>query len=204
MLSLRLWGSMKLWKKWVVGCAVFLLVLAGFIALILPGIVRSQAVKQVEAATGRKFSVGKVSLNPFTWTAEVRDVRLSEKDGRATFVSFSSVRATVSPASIWRAAPVISKAYVTAPYIHLVRTAANTYNFSDLMEPKGPKKEKAEKTARFSLNNIVISNGSVDFLDRALPQEKSHTVRRVELGIPFISNIPYLADKYVLPSFSAL
>ena len=154
---------MKLWKKWVAGSAAFLLVLAGFIALILPGIVRSQAVKQIQAATGRKFSVGKVSLNPFTWTAEVRDVRLTEKDGRATFVSFSSVRATVSPASIWRAAPVLSKTRVTAPYIHLVRTAANTYNFSDLMESKGPKKEKTEKPARFSLNNIVISNGSVTF-----------------------------------------
>jgi hypothetical protein len=195
---------MKTWQKWVAGCAVFLLILTGFIVFILPGIVRSQAIKQVEAVTGRKFSVGKVSLNPFTWTAEVRDVRLSEKDGRATFVSFSSVRATVSPASIWRAAPVISKARITAPYIHLVRTAANTYNFSDLMEPKGPKKEKAGKPARFSLNNIVISNGSVDFIDRGIPVEKSHTVRRIDVGIPFISNIPYLAEKYILPSFSAV
>ena len=194
----------KRWQKWVAGCVVFLLALAGFIALILPGIVRSQAIKQVETATGRKIAVGKVSLNPFTWTAEVRNVRLSEKDGRATFVSFSSVRATVSPASIWRAAPVISRVQIAAPYLHLVRTAANTYNFSDLLEQKGAKKQKPGKPARFSFNNIVISNGSVDFLDRALPEEKSHTVRRIELGIPFISNIPYLADKYVLPSFSAL
>lgn len=195
---------MKRWQKWFAGGVVFLLVLAGFIALILPGIVRSQAVKQVEAATGRKISIGKVSLNPFIWTAEVRDVRLTEKDGKATFVSFSSVRATVSPASIWRAAPVISKVRIRTPYIHLIRTGANTYNFSDLLESKGPKKEKADKPARFSLNNIVISNGSVDFLDRGIPAEKSHTVRRIEVGIPFISTIPYLAEKYIMPSFSAV
>ncbi|HLO26386.1 MAG TPA: DUF748 domain-containing protein, partial [Geobacteraceae bacterium] len=195
---------MRSWQKWVLGSVIFLLVLAGFIAFILPGIVRTQAITRIEAATGRKISIDKVALNPFTLAAEVKGVRLAEKEGKATFVSFSSVRVSISPASIWRAAPIISEARIVAPYIHLVRTAANTYNFSDLLEQKGPKKEKAEKPARFSLNNIVISNGSVDFLDRALPEEKSHTVRRIEVGIPFISNIPYLADKYVLPSFSAV
>jgi hypothetical protein len=86
---------------------------------------------------------------------------------------------------------------LTAPYAHIVRTAANAYNFSDLLE--GKKKEPAEKPLRFSLNNIIIANGSVDFIDQAIPVEKRHTVRRIGVGIPFISNIPYLADRYVIP-----
>src|ERR1039457_6263029 len=117
---------MKTWRKWLAGVLLFLLALVVFVAVFLPGIVRTQAIKQVESATGRKFSIGKVSLNPFTWAAEVRDVRLAEKDGGTTFVSFSSARVHISPVSIFRAAPVVSEAHIVSPYIHIVRTSANT------------------------------------------------------------------------------
>ncbi len=192
---------MKRWLKWAVGVGIVIVLCAGFIAFVLPGIVRSMAVGDIETATGRKAAISRVAINPFTWTVRVEGFRLREKGSDVTFASFSSVRVRVSPRSLFRLAPIVSEAQLTAPYAHVIRTAANSYNFSDLLEGK---KEEKEKPLRFSLNNITITNGSVDFVDRALPAEKRHTLRRIEVGIPFISNIPYLADRYVRPHFSAV
>lgn len=195
---------MKRWQKWTIGAGVFIVLCACFIALVLPGVVRGKAIEAIESATGRKAAIAKVAINPLTWTVRVEGVRLSEKGSDVTFASFSSARVSVSPRSIFRLAPIVGEAQLTSPYVHVVRTGANTYNFSDLLVGKEKKKGEKEKPFRFSLNNITINNGSVDFIDRALPREKRHTLRSIEVGIPFISNISYLADRYVLPRFGAV
>jgi len=193
---------MKKWKKPALWVAAILLLLMMVIAFILPGIVKDQAVKGIEKATGRKATIAKIALNPLTWTARVEGFRIMEKKENVTFASFSSVRISISPLSLVRMAPIVSEARLSSPHAHIVRTAANSYNFSDLME--GKKEEKNSKPQRFSINNVTIDNGSVDFIDRALPQEKTHTMRHIEVGVPFISNIKYFADRYVQPHFSAV
>ncbi len=196
---------MKTWHKILIGCGIFLVILAGFTAFVLPGIVRSRAIQAVEEATGRKLSIGGVSINPVTWTAEVRSVRLTERDGATTFASFSSARVAVSPSSIFRGAPIVSEARLRSPYVHLVRTGANAYNFSDLLEKKAPEKpEPSKERARFSVSNISIVNGSIDFIDRGLAAEKQHHVRGLELGVPFVSTIPHYADIFIAPRFRAV
>lgn len=194
---------MRRWQKAVLLTVGIVLLLVCFVAFALPGIVKSQAVKRVEAATGRKLAVGGISINPFVWTAEVRDLRLSERRGGETFAAFSSVRIAISPSSIFRGVPIIAEARITSPYLRIVRTGANAYNFSDLLQ--GKKKKGAEEgLPRFSLNNIAITNGSIDFIDRGLPVEKLHELRKVELTVPFVTTIPYLADRYITPRFSAV
>jgi uncharacterized protein involved in outer membrane biogenesis len=195
---------MKSWQKLIIGCVTVVLFLAGFTAFILPGIVRSQAVKQLEATTGRKVSIDKVSINPFTLVVKVDKFRMLEKEGGIPFASFSSARMNFSIRSLVNFAPVVTDAQLTAPYVHIVRTAANTFNFSDLLAGKKSEKQKNEKPFRFSLNNIVVANGSIDFIDRGLAREKTHTVRQLSIAVPFISSISFLADIYVQPRFSAL
>lgn len=196
---------MKAWHKILVGCGIFLVILAGFTAFVLPGIVRSRAIQAVEEATGRKLAIGDVNINPVTWTAEVRGVRLTERDGTTTFASFSSARVSVSPSSIFRGAPIVSEARLRSPYVHLVRTGANAYNFSDLLEKKGAEKPEPSKgRARFSVSNISVTNGSIDFIDRGLAVEKQHHVRGLELGVPFVSTIPHYADIFIAPRFRAV
>ncbi|NJD90925.1 MAG: DUF748 domain-containing protein, partial [Geobacter sp.] len=174
-----------------------------FSAFILPKIVRSQLVKQISAATDRKCSVAAVAINPLNWSVRVDGVTLAEKDGQAAFVSFSSLRLRVSPSSIWYMAPVVAELKVTAPYVHVSRYAANSYNFTDILEKNG-KKKKSDKPARFSLNNIVIENGRIEFDDDAVAVKKRHTIDKLSVQIPFVSNINYFADRYVDPHLAAL
>ena len=181
------------------------LMIAGFLfsALVLPVIVRSQLVKQLSTATDRKCSVAAVAINPLNWSIKVDGLTLAEKNGQSAFVSFSSLKLRVSPSSIWYMAPVVAELKVTAPYVHVSRYAANSYNFTDILEKNG-KQKKSDKPARFSLNNIVIENGRIEFDDEAVTVKKRHTLDKLSVQIPFISNINYFADRYVDPHLSAL
>lgn len=171
-----------------------------FIVLLLPGIIINISEEQIEKATGRKASISRISLNPFTLSAEVTGFRIMEKGSAATFASFSSARVKVSPASVAKRALIVSGIKVGSPSLHLVRTAPNTYNFSDLIR----KKPEKEEGLHFSINNIEIGNGAIDFLDQAAARPTTHKVRGMNLSVPFISNIPYLSEIHVAPRFSAL
>lgn len=175
----------------------YVLLLAGFVAFVLPGIVKSQAVRRVEAATGRKLHIGEISINPFSWTVVIRDFRFSERGGGETFAAFSSARIAVSPVTLYRRAPIIAAAHITSPHFRIVRVGTNLYNFTDLLKflPLHP---------RLSVNNLTIANGSADFIDRGLPVEKRHELRKVELAVPFITTMPYFADRYVTPRLCAV
>ncbi|MBP1729107.1 MAG: repeat protein, partial [Deltaproteobacteria bacterium] len=188
-------------RKIAVAVAIVMVTGLLFTAFVLPLIVRGQLEQQIGSATDRQCTVNGVAINPLNWSAEVRGLKLSEKNSKALFVSFSSVKLRVSPTSLWRLAPVVAELKVTSPYLHLERTAANSYNFSDILAKNSSK--KSDKPASFSLNNIVVENGRVAFDDNALSRPAKHTVEQLSLQIPFISNISYFADKYVDPKLSA-
>jgi len=188
-------GKQTLWTLAVITSLLL------FTVLILPGIIRNMALDRIERATGRKAAIARISLNPFTWSAEVTGFRLAEKGSDTTFASFSSVRLKVSPASLTKRALIVSKLRLVSPYLRLVRTAPNTYNFTDLAAGK---KSSEGRKFLYSVNNIEIFGGSVDFRDQAAGRTTDHRIRTMDISVPFISNMPYLADIYVAPHFSAV
>lgn len=193
---MKLPGKPTLWSMAVLAALLL------FIVFFLPGIIRNIATSKIEQATGRKASIGRITLNPFTWNAEITDFRLTEKDRIKPFASFSSARIKVSPASLTKRALIVSKLQITAPRLNLVRNAPNSYNFSDLLT--GKKSRQEGSSLLFSVNNIEIGNGAVDFHDLAAGKTTEHAIRKMKVSVPFISNIPYLADIYVAPHFSAV
>jgi uncharacterized protein involved in outer membrane biogenesis/outer membrane protein OmpA-like peptidoglycan-associated protein len=167
-------------------------------------IVRSKAVAAIEEATGRKAHIKSVAINPFTLTATINGFAIDEKEG-APLVSFSQVRATLSLASIYKRALILSQVNIDTPTVSFVRTGPNLFSFSDILDKQkqSPKQEKKGEFL-FSINNITVNKGSLDFDDRVVAGGKKHTIRELEIAIPFISNIPYLAEKYTDPRISAL
>ncbi|ACM19615.1 DUF748 repeat protein [Geotalea daltonii FRC-32] len=194
---------MPLWKKLAIAAAAFFTLLVLFVAFVLPGIVRSQAEKKVGALTGRTLAIRHISINPLTMRVKVDGLQMQEPGGKITFVSFSSASARLSPASIWRRAPIVTGIHVISPYVRIVRTGANRYNFSDIPERMPKSEKKSSSPTLFSLNNITVTGGSINFDDRAARTPKLHTVRRMHIAVPFISNIPYLVDQYIQPRFAA-
>jgi len=79
--------------------------------------------------------------------------------------------------------------------VNLARTGDNTFNFSDLLQkekaPKAsdqtaPETEEASRPLLFSVSNIAISGGTIDFSDE--PKKTFHRIEELALTLPFVSN----------------
>lgn len=186
------------------GGSIFLFMVL-FSTLVLPVIIKSQAEKGITRAIGRAARIEAVRFNPFGMTLTVKGFSLFEPDARSPFIQFSSLRVSLSSTSLFRFAPVVDELSLDRLQVKLIRTAANRYNFSDIIDRLAaqPKQEKGT-TPRFSINNISLQGSSIDFEDRAVSGEKKHTIRELQFTIPFISTIPYLAEQYTDPRFSAI
>lgn len=186
------------------GGSIFLFIVL-FSTLVLPVIIKSQAEKGITRAIGRSARIEAVRFNPFGMTLTVKGFSLFEPDARSPFIQFNSLRVSLSSTSLFRFAPVVDELSLDRLQVKLIRTAANRYNFSDIIDRLAaqPKQEKSA-TPRFSINNISLQGSSIDFEDRAVSGGKKHTIRELQFTIPFISTIPYLAEQYTDPSFSAV
>jgi len=198
------WLKQNRKKLLVWGSGIFLACVL-FSAFILPIIIKSQAEKGILQATGRVARIESVRFNPFGMTLTLQGFKLLEADAKTPFVQFGSLRVSLSSASLFRFAPVVDELSLDKLQVGLVRTAANRYNFSDILDRLAaqPKKEKSG-TPRFSINNILLQGSSIDFDDRAVTGAKKHTIRDLQLTIPFISTIPYLSEQYTDPKFAAV
>lgn len=191
-------------KKFAVIAAILVALLLLFSITVLPHIIRDKAIDGIKAATGRPVLLEEVSFNPFTLTVGLKGLAVKEKNG-GPFVSVGMVRASLSLASIYKRALVMDEVTIETPSVSISRLAPNRYNFSDILERRKPLSEHEGKGEfLFSINNISIRNGSLDFDDQAVDGGRRHTVRNFELTVPFVSNIPYMVEKYIDPHLSAV
>lgn len=174
-----------------------------FATLILPGMVRNWAVAKLQRDTGRQASIEDIDINPLTLTVKLDKFRLMEKDGSTPFASFSSARVSAAASSIVKGRPVLDEARVVAPYIHVVRTGTDSFNFSDIQKRLEEKADKnlqpsEETTTVFSLHDASLTNGTVEFIDKAAPGDTvSHSIQNITLSVPEISNAPKQAKEPV-------
>jgi uncharacterized protein involved in outer membrane biogenesis len=189
-------------KKWMIGAAVFfvLFTLTGF--FVIPPLLKPYLLETLSKTLNRQVLLSGISLNPYTLTLTLQGLEIKEPQSDKPFASFEELVVNLDIRSIFLRAPVIEEFRVRKPYVHLVRNDDKTYNFSDLLALKkdDPKDDKKEPL-HFSVNNIVIENGGLDFEDG--PFDTTHTVRDINIAVPFLSNIPEYLDTYVQPRFAA-
>ncbi|MDR0378945.1 MAG: DUF748 domain-containing protein, partial [Candidatus Accumulibacter sp.] len=190
------------WGTWAVGATALFAVL-GF--LVLPPIVRHVAVDKLSEALHRPVNIDRVAINPFTLTLEVENLNIGEREGETSFAGFERLRVNLQASSLFRGGPVIDEIRLVGPWFHLARLDAERYNFSDLLDIFGAPPEKAADAATpaFSLNNIFISDGTVEFDDRVIGGEK-HRAENITLALPFVSNMDYATEIFIEPHFSAV
>ncbi|HTZ39786.1 MAG TPA: DUF748 domain-containing protein, partial [Syntrophales bacterium] len=191
------------YKKWILGVVIFFVLFTVIGFFVVPPILKSYLLETLSKTLNRQVSLTDIRLNPYTLTLTLRGLEIKEPQGDKTFASFDECVVNLAIRSVYRRAPVIGEFIVRKPYAHLVRNVDKTYNFSDLLSlmKEAPKEEKKEPF-QFSVNNIVIENGSVDFVDG--PFNTTHTVRELHIAIPFISDIPEYLDTYVQPRLAAV
>lgn len=182
------------------GVALVVFTLGGF--LVLPAILQSVLTSQLQKTLHREVTIGDISFNPFTLKVRVKDFSLRDRDGGAPFISFAELSLDVEATSVTQGAPVIRDIVLVAPHVRIRRDESLQYNFSDLLATSAPEPTPDGEPFRYSLNNIRIEQGKIEFEDR--PKNARHTVEALTVAIPFLSNLPLDVDIYVQPEFRAI
>lgn len=176
--------------------------LAGFLAV--PGVVRSQLERRLGEALKRTVVVREVAVNPFALTVTVRGLEVQNPGGAPPLVAVDEVLLDVQASSLWERGLVARELKIDRPRLTFRRTGENTYDFSDILAAwsgPAPASGPPSEPHRFSLANLQIVDGSLDFVDDL--EGVRHEVRRLALALPFVSNFPHVIETFVTPSFSA-
>lgn len=173
--------------------------LLGF--LVLPPLVKSMAVDKLGEALHRPVSIEAISINPYALSLEVSGLAVQEKGGGETVAGFDRLYANLDAVSLLHGGPVLSEIMLDGAKLKVIRLAEQRYNFSDLIDEWMSRPVDDLPTPFFSLNNIRIANGTLEFDDR--PLAARHVVDQLALSLPFVSNMAYATETFVQPAFSA-
>lgn len=179
--------------------------------LIVPWQVKKQGPAWIADNTERTLIIEKAYFNPFILKLELSGVTLTEATSDQPFISWDRLMVSLSLRSIIDKALILRRIELDHPYVKVDLLGSHEFNFSDFMHlsddplPADPVVEdEASRPFLFSLNNIVITSGEIDFNDQASPQSSHHEIRQLALSVPVIGNVSYLADEYVTPELSLL
>jgi hypothetical protein len=170
--------------------------LLGFLAA--PPIIRQQIETRASAALSRPVALAAVHLNPYTLRLQLDQLRVADRDGKLPFVDIDQTVIDASWSSLFRMAPVLDGLVLQRPHIRVGRSADQRFNFTDLIEryasaPSDPK----QPPGRFSLSNITVHGGDIEFDDDVM--QAKHHVEQLELGVPFLANLPSATEVFVQP-----
>ncbi|KWE87285.1 DUF748 domain-containing protein [Burkholderia territorii] len=183
------------------GVLIFLVLfgLLGFFAA--PPLIRHIAEQQLSQQLGRPSTIQRIALNPYTLNLEADGVHVGERGGQGDFIDIGKLVVRPSWSSLFRGAPIVNEVRVDAPRFHVVRYDAQRFNFTDLIEKFSTPSKPESKPTHFSVSNIQVNDGRIDFDDRLLNEK--HVVDNWTLGIPFIATLPSKTDIFVQPKLRA-
>lgn len=183
-------------------CGVGFYIIPAFITEKLPSIIEKKHQIQV--------SIESATFDPFKFTLSLHNISIKHdtKDALSSeLLSIADTNLTLSPLSLIRTNFVCEKITFNKPNLNLIRYTDGSYNISkyiDTSENTSPSEilDFAELPFLFSLNNVSISNGQIQFQDK--PSKKTHTVKQLSLSIPTLSNFSYETAQTITPHFSAI
>ncbi|WP_439570566.1 DUF748 domain-containing protein [Methylibium sp.] len=174
---------------WAAGAvAALALVWTLLIGWWLPGFLKPRIEAAGSEALGAPLVLDRIELAPWRLEAVISGLRLGPAE--ASWLRIAELRADLSIESLWRLAPVLERVLVREPQVELERLAPGRYNITPMLEvlAKQPPAPPDAKPARFALNNIRLEGGRIHIVDRVSRSE--HHVEGLQIGVPFVSNLP--------------
>ena len=193
----RRFHGLARYALWIVAT---LALLAIALWLGVPPLAKHLLQTRLATAISRPVTVAHIAFNPFKLEARIDGLTIGARvPGSPPLLALDAATLEVSVASVWHRAPVLDRVALEHPRIAIARNDDGSYSVQDLIDAaladhEGP-------PARFSLNNIEVHAGEIDFDDR--PKGRRHEVRDLNIGIPFLSSLPYQTTVKVVPHVAA-
>jgi uncharacterized protein involved in outer membrane biogenesis/outer membrane protein OmpA-like peptidoglycan-associated protein len=157
-----------LWRRaiWRIGVTVgAMIALFGLVGVVgVPLLLRHIMTGPVAAAVNRPVRVGGIGFNPYTLTVDLDQLQIGEHGTSQPFIDINHLRIKVSWASLFRLALVVKELRVERPAMHLVRTADQRFNVSDLLDRLVPA-DTARHPFRMAVFNLQLNDGTLNIAD---------------------------------------
>ena len=161
-----------------------------------------QGEKIASAELGRPVHIGAVVVRPWSLQLALHDLRIDAAPGAPPLLSVARLWADAELQSVFRLAPVIDALRIESPALHLTHLGEGRYDIDDLLARLAARPAAPEPAAlpRFALYNIELTDGRIDFDDRAAGRQ--HQVRQLRLALPFLSSLPAARQIKVEPQLA--
>lgn len=157
-------------KRWLIFFGALLITVLLVVALLLPYLLKRYIETHSEEWIGRKVTIDRIILNPFTFRYGITGVTCYEPKSNEVFVSWKSISVRSNlwagfKENDWR----FNGLRIESPYFHIVQVGER-FNFSDLLELGGEDTTAADTSAavRFSMADIVLNDGRIDYTSDVL------------------------------------
>jgi len=186
---LRRWFA-RLGKLGLVLVVVAVVLITSFFAS-LPEIVRQVVVRQVPKTIGRQISIEDIDLNLFTGYMAVKKLRLTERDGRQTFVEFERLEARLALWGLVGRNIRVREFRLVGPAVRIVRGQNGELNFQDLM-PGVQKADVAREPTKWALtlDHGAIERGRLIIEDRAVSPAADWSIQDLAIETSGVSTRP--------------
>lgn len=169
--------------------------------LFVPALLKQQLEQAASEQLGRKVSVGQIDFKPWTLELAIHDLAIASQDGASTQLQFKRLYANAEMESLLRLAPVVEALTLDGLQIRLTHFGGGKYDVDDLIARfNKPSPEPTGDLMRFALFNLFLTGGSFDFDDRSAG--KKHTLRELNLALPFLSNLESRRNVTVEPKLA--
>ena len=197
-------GAARRWLRRAAYAVIALLLLWALLWLAGPPALKALLERQGSAQLGRKVTVESIDLRPWSLRLTVKGLRVHAADGQAVQFELARLEADAELQSVLRLAPVLDSLTLEAPRLRLAHLGEGRYDIDDLLlrlqsAPASPKDPKSD-LPRFAVYNIAVHGGEFDLRDA--PKGITHTLRGLELGIPFLSNLGARREVFTQPKLA--
>ena len=184
-------GLLQRWQRRVLFVVLGVWVLWAISWAAVPALVQWQIEKQGTQTLGRVVTAEQVVFRPWSMRLIVRGLRVASAGApdplHQAQLSIDEVEVNVSLQSLFLWAPVADAVLVRNPQLQLAYRGQGRFDIDDVLAVFAASETQGAGVPRFSLFNIQIAGGGVQFRDE--PKSVTHTLSDVHLAIPFLSNI---------------
>jgi uncharacterized protein involved in outer membrane biogenesis len=177
---------MKSHRSLIVISVVLLALMVGVGATLyaLPTLAWHVVITQLHALTKRPVSIDRVDVKLLSGRLMVHGLRIAEPDGATPFADLELLDARLNLLSLARGHIWVRELVLRKPTLRIVRPE-KTFNFSDLFEGSG----STEKRFDVTVDRFALTDGAVQFEDRALPEHRTWSSDDIQIEAHNVSTL---------------
>lgn len=179
----------------VAGAIAATYLLFGWLAL--PGILQSQAESYVLARSGHHLTMDRPSFNPFLLRLHLKNLRLTEPDGRP-LVAFKSLVIDFSSTSLFRRAYVFDEIALDGLNASVIVLPGDKLNWSRFIEAFQSKEKTSSEMPRLVIRKFSLTGARLYLADRRGAAERSTRLAPINLALTDLSTLPKDRGQYRL------